>query len=66
MIFQDDVAACFEYFADLAEGLDAKQKAPISLPMDTFKSYILKEPLGVVALITPWYMLLFASATFLH
>ncbi|KAI5562550.1 hypothetical protein BDE02_15G060500 [Populus trichocarpa] len=50
----DDVAGCFEYYADLAEGLDAKQKAPVSLPMETFKSYVLKEPLGVVALITPW------------
>uniref|UniRef100_A0A2N9H0H1 aminobutyraldehyde dehydrogenase n=1 Tax=Fagus sylvatica TaxID=28930 RepID=A0A2N9H0H1_FAGSY len=49
----DDVAGCFEYYADLAEGLDAKQKAPVSLPMDTFKSYVLKEPIGVVGLITP-------------
>ncbi|PON86079.1 Succinylglutamate-semialdehyde dehydrogenase [Trema orientale] len=51
----DDVAGCFEYYADLAEGLDAKQKAPLSIPMDSFKSYILKEPIGVVGLITPWY-----------
>ncbi|KAF9671531.1 hypothetical protein SADUNF_Sadunf12G0057200 [Salix dunnii] len=58
----DDVAGCFEYYADLAEGLDAKQKAPVSLPMETFKSYVLKEPLGVVALITPWnYPLLLAT-----
>jgi betaine-aldehyde dehydrogenase len=58
LVVQDDVAGCFEYYADLAEGLDAKQKAPVSLPMETFKSYVLKEPLGVVALITPWYLLL--------
>jgi len=51
----DDVAGCFEYYADLAEGLDAKQKTPLSLPMDTFKGYILKEPIGVVGMITPWY-----------
>ncbi|XVF09212.1 hypothetical protein REPUB_Repub07fG0072600 [Reevesia pubescens] len=58
----DDVAGCFEYYADLAEGLDAKQKAPVSLPMDTFKSYVLKEPIGVVGLITPWnYPLLMAT-----
>ncbi|KAG4387020.1 hypothetical protein GLYMA_11G164664v4 [Glycine max] len=38
----------------LAEGLDAKQNAPVSLPMETFKSYVHKEPIGVVALITPW------------
>ncbi|XP_054820592.1 aminoaldehyde dehydrogenase 2, peroxisomal [Prosopis cineraria] len=58
----DDVAGCFEYYADLAEGLDAKQKAPVSLPMDTFKSYVLLEPIGVVGLITPWnYPLLMAT-----
>lgn len=55
---QDDVAGCFEYYADLAEGLDAKQKAPVSLPMDNFKSYVLQEPIGVVGLITPWYLLI--------
>nr|KJB08214.1 hypothetical protein B456_001G071200 [Gossypium raimondii] len=58
----EDVAGCFEYYADLAEGLDAKQKAPVSLPMETFKSYVLKEPIGVVGLITPWnYPLLMAT-----
>lgn len=53
---QDDVASCFEYFADHAEALDAQQKAPLSLPMETFKCHILKEPVGVVGLITPWYV----------
>ncbi|KAF3796518.1 Betaine aldehyde dehydrogenase 2 [Nymphaea thermarum] len=58
----DDVAACFEYYADLGEALDQKQKAPVSLPMETFKSHVLKEPLGVVGLITPWnYPLLMAT-----
>ncbi|KAJ4747625.1 Aldehyde dehydrogenase [Rhynchospora pubera] len=58
----DDVAGCFEYYADLGEGLDAKQKAPVSLPMETFKSHVLKEPIGVVGLITPWnYPLLMAT-----
>ncbi|XP_052181385.1 aminoaldehyde dehydrogenase 2, peroxisomal [Diospyros lotus] len=58
----DDVAGCFEYYADIAEGLDAKQKAPVSLPMETFKSHVLKEPIGVVGLITPWnYPLLMAT-----
>ncbi|NP_001303116.1 betaine aldehyde dehydrogenase 2, mitochondrial [Brassica napus] len=57
----DDVAGCFEYYADLAQGLDSKQKAPLSLPLDTFKGYVLKEPIGVVGLITPWnYPLLMA------
>nr|GMC69802.1 betaine aldehyde dehydrogenase, chloroplastic-like [Ipomoea batatas] len=58
----DDVAACFEYYADLAEALDSKQKTPIPLHLDQFKSYVLKEPLGVVGLITPWnYPLLMAT-----
>ncbi|QCD80928.1 betaine aldehyde dehydrogenase 1, chloroplastic [Vigna unguiculata] len=58
----DDVAGCFEFYADLAEKLDSKQKAPVSLPMDTFKSYVLKEPIGVVGLITPWnYPMLMAT-----
>jgi betaine-aldehyde dehydrogenase len=58
----DDVSACFEYYADHAEALDKKQKAPISLPMDTFKCHILQEPIGVVGLITPWnYPMLMAT-----
>ncbi|XP_043704371.1 betaine aldehyde dehydrogenase 1, chloroplastic [Telopea speciosissima] len=58
----DDVAGCFEYYAGLAEVLDTKQKAPLSLPMETFKGHVLKEPLGVIALITPWnYPLLMAT-----
>lgn len=47
------VAACFEYYADLREALDGKQRALVSLPMETFKSYVLREPVGVVGLITP-------------
>ncbi|OIW00347.1 hypothetical protein TanjilG_27598 [Lupinus angustifolius] len=58
----DDVAGCFNYYADLAEKLDEIQKTPVSLPMETFKSYVLKEPIGVVGLITPWnYPLLIAT-----
>ncbi|KAH9615538.1 hypothetical protein KSS87_011490, partial [Heliosperma pusillum] len=58
----DEVASCFEYYADQAEALDAKQKAPLALPMDTFKAHVLKQPLGVVGLITPWnYPLLMAA-----
>ncbi|RYR53341.1 hypothetical protein Ahy_A06g028407 isoform B [Arachis hypogaea] len=58
----DDVAGCFEFYADLAEKLDGKQKAPVSLPMETFKSYVLKETIDVVGLITPWnYPLLMAA-----
>ncbi|KAH9290655.1 hypothetical protein KI387_034772, partial [Taxus chinensis] len=58
----DDVAGCFEFYAGLAEALDSKQRAPVSLPMESFKSHVLKEPIGVVGLITPWnYPLLMAT-----
>ncbi|MFS7959898.1 putative betaine-aldehyde dehydrogenase [Helianthus anomalus] len=43
--------------ADLAEALDAKRNTPFNLPMDTFKFHIIREPIGVVGLITPWYTL---------
>ncbi len=59
-ICQDDVAGCFEYFADLAESLDKRQNAPVSLPMENFKCYLRKEPIGVVGLITPWYFTFFS------
>ncbi|CAI9295601.1 unnamed protein product [Lactuca saligna] len=59
---KDDVAGCFDYNADHAEELDRKQNAYISLPMDTFKCHLIREPIGVVALITPWnYPLLMAT-----
>ena len=57
-VIQEDVAGCFDYYADLAEGLDKQQKVSIALPMETFKSHVLKEPIGVVCLITPWYVIL--------
>ncbi|GMH01313.1 hypothetical protein Nepgr_003152 [Nepenthes gracilis] len=58
----DDVVSCFEYYAVLAEALDAKQKAPITIPSEAFKCHVLKEPIGVVGLITPWnYPLLIAT-----
>lgn len=53
--YQDDVAGCFEYFADQAEALDKRQNSPVSLPMETFKCHLRREPIGVVGLITPWY-----------
>lgn len=56
-VIQDDVAGCFEYHAELAEALDSKQKTPISLPMEAFKCHVLREPLGVIGLITPWWVL---------
>ena len=61
---QDDVAGCFEYFAGHAEALDKRQNAAVSLP-ENFKCHLKKEPIGVVALITPWYFwLLFHHTLF--
>ncbi|XP_051136658.1 aminoaldehyde dehydrogenase 2, peroxisomal-like [Andrographis paniculata] len=58
----DDVGGCFNYYADLAEALDSKNKISVSVPMEVFRCHVLKEPLGVVGLITPWnYPLLMAT-----
>ena len=50
----DDVIATFEYYAGLAEGLDAKQDSPVELPTDDFRARVRREPCGVVGLIVPW------------
>ncbi|WLG83734.1 aldehyde dehydrogenase family protein [Pseudomonas cucumis] len=50
----DDVIATFEYYADLAEGLDAKQDSVVALPSDDFSARLRREPCGVVGLIVPW------------
>jgi len=58
----DDVATCFNYYADLAEKLDARQNKPVTLPDDRFKTVIQHMPIGVVAAIVPWnYPLLMAT-----
>ncbi|GJR87766.1 betaine aldehyde dehydrogenase [Tanacetum coccineum] len=58
----DDVARCFEYNADLAKAVDKKLNTLIELPMDTFKCHVIKEPIGVIGLITPWnHQLLMAT-----
>ncbi len=50
----DDVAACFEYYADLAEQLDTRQETSIALPHPDFSSLARLEPVGVVGQIIPW------------
>jgi betaine-aldehyde dehydrogenase len=58
----DDVAACFDYYADLAANLDAKNETPIALPHPDFSSVARLEPVGVAAQIIPWnYPLLMAA-----
>ncbi|WP_166225771.1 aldehyde dehydrogenase family protein [Pseudomonas atagonensis] len=50
----DDVIATFEYYAELAEGLDAKLDSDVPLPSDDFSARLRREPCGVVGLIVPW------------
>ena len=50
----DDVIATFEYYAELAEGLDAQQDSNVRLPSDDFSARLRREPCGVVGLIVPW------------
>lgn len=50
----DDVIATFEYYAELAAGLDAQQDSPVALPSDDFSARLRREPCGVVGLIVPW------------
>jgi betaine-aldehyde dehydrogenase len=50
----DDVIGTFEYYAGLAEGLDAQQDRPVELPTDEFAARLRREPCGVVGLIVPW------------
>ncbi|WP_277591765.1 aldehyde dehydrogenase family protein [Pseudomonas chlororaphis] len=50
----DDVIATFEYYAGLAEGLDAAQDRDVPLPSDDFSARVRREPCGVVGLIVPW------------
>ncbi|XHF35440.1 aldehyde dehydrogenase family protein [Pseudomonas chlororaphis] len=50
----DDVIATFEYYAELAEGLDARLDSNVPLPSDDFSARLRREPCGVVGLIVPW------------
>jgi acyl-CoA reductase-like NAD-dependent aldehyde dehydrogenase len=65
-LLQDDVAGCFDYYAELAEKLDARQYSAIDVGMEEFSVKVRREPLGVVGLITPWnYPLLMATVRML-
>ena len=50
----DDVIATFEYYASVAEEMDAAQDQPVALPGDDFSARMRREPCGVVGLIVPW------------
>jgi betaine-aldehyde dehydrogenase len=58
----DDAAATFEYYAALAEGLDAAQDAGVDLGVPGLGGRTRMEPLGPVALIVPWNFPLVTTA----
>ncbi|GAB7530388.1 aldehyde dehydrogenase family protein [Pseudomonas sp. 3A(2025)] len=49
-----DTAGCFDYYATLAEGLDALREQPVALSDERFSSLARKEPIGVAGAIIPW------------
>ncbi len=50
----DDVIATFEYYAGVADALDAVQDQPVALPSHDFSARLRREPCGVLGLIVPW------------
>ena len=50
----DDVIATFDYYASVAEAMDASQDSPVALPNADFSARLRREPCGVVGLIVPW------------
>ena len=49
-----DAIATYDYYAALAQKLDARQNVPVALAVTDFTSVTRLEPAGVVALIVPW------------
>ncbi len=57
-----DTAGCFDFYADLAEKLDANLERDIALADDRFSAVARKEPVGVAGAIIPWnFPMLMAS-----
>eukprot|EP00965_Chrysotila_dentata_P259794 6213681-Pleurochrysis_carterae.AAC.6 len=58
----DDVAACFDYYAEQAVKLDERQGTPVALPDGDYAGELRYAAVGVVAAIVPWnYPLLMAA-----
>jgi betaine-aldehyde dehydrogenase len=57
-----DAAACFEFYAGLAEQLDENAEKNVSLSDDRFSSVARKEPIGVAGAIIPWNFPLLMAA----
>ena len=58
----EDAAATFDYYADLAEGLDGERDAPVALGVPGLAGRTRAEPLGPVGLIVPWNFPLVTTA----
>ncbi len=50
----EDAAFCFDYYADLAEADAAEGVTEVDVGDENFDARIFREPIGVVAAITPW------------
>jgi betaine-aldehyde dehydrogenase len=50
----EDTAACFHFYADLAERSDNEDEDNIFLLDENFTSKVIKEPIGVAGAIIPW------------
>jgi betaine-aldehyde dehydrogenase len=57
-----DAVATFDYYAGLAEGLDARQGEPVPMPDAAFAGRTRFEPVGPVGMIVPWNFPLVTSA----
>jgi betaine-aldehyde dehydrogenase len=57
-----DAAATFDYYASLAEALDARQGEPVAMPDAGFAGRTRFEPIGPVGMIVPWNFPLVTSA----
>lgn len=56
-----DAAGCFDFYADLAAGLDDDERA-VPLGDARFRASVVREPVGVAAAVIPWnYPLLMAA-----
>jgi betaine-aldehyde dehydrogenase len=58
----DDVAAAFDYYADLALDLDRRQDSPVAVPDSGFRASMRLEPAGVAALTVHWNFPLVTTA----
>lgn len=58
----EDAVACFRYYAELAATLDSQQGQLRDIQSPGFEAHCYRQPLGVVALITPWNFPLVTAA----